>query len=363
MAKLTLANIAAGFALITTINNNNDLIEALFEKTLSLDGTTPNAMTANLDMNSQTIDNLSAGVIGTQAVNLNQVNSAIAAAGASLPTGPIAAALVTVADVGGNFVSADVEGVLAEYLTGSLTYSGANIFSGIPTFTAQPVFKAAGGILIQDVGGTDSISISHDGTSVTVAQTNTLDFSFLALDGAGAYKFVENLQVRSGNAFNVMDLDNAEFVAISNVDGEVFITSAGAVPDGITLDPGSATDDVLITQGNLKLGTGYLFLKENATVIPTLALHGGIYVQNATKVLNYRNSDGDVFAIGGVGADQPTSTTAALEDVTNIINTQARKVTGFTVYNASTKKLVSATSQLDNSVWVDATGATVHTPV
>ena len=51
MAKLTLNNITSGFESHTAHNANNDLIEQALEKTLSRDGTSPNQMQANFDMN------------------------------------------------------------------------------------------------------------------------------------------------------------------------------------------------------------------------------------------------------------------------------------------------------------------------
>ena len=51
MAKLTLTDITAGQGASTTINANNTLAEAALENTVSLDGTAPNAMSANFDMN------------------------------------------------------------------------------------------------------------------------------------------------------------------------------------------------------------------------------------------------------------------------------------------------------------------------
>ncbi len=55
MAKLTLADVVtfiSDVAAKLTISQNNDLVEAALENTLSRDGTSPNAMSANLDMNS-----------------------------------------------------------------------------------------------------------------------------------------------------------------------------------------------------------------------------------------------------------------------------------------------------------------------
>ena len=61
MAKLTLENLASlsnQTSAITTINANSDAIETALENTLSRDGTSPNTMSATLDMNSNRIMNL-----------------------------------------------------------------------------------------------------------------------------------------------------------------------------------------------------------------------------------------------------------------------------------------------------------------
>ena len=57
-----------------------------------------------------------------------------------------------------------------------------------------------------------------------------------------------------------------------------------------------------------------------------------------------------------------TSTTVLLEDITDDINT-VDKIQARTVYNTTTKKTVTADSATAGAVWVDATGATAHTPV
>lgn len=59
MAKLTLKDITTNrLTSINNYNSNNDLVEAAIENTLSRDGTTPNQMEAQLDMNSNQIINL-----------------------------------------------------------------------------------------------------------------------------------------------------------------------------------------------------------------------------------------------------------------------------------------------------------------
>lgn len=69
MAKLTLNNINSRYASVAALNDNFDLIETALENTLSRDGTTPNTMSANLDMNSKNI--LNAGTVNTNSLVVN----------------------------------------------------------------------------------------------------------------------------------------------------------------------------------------------------------------------------------------------------------------------------------------------------
>jgi len=57
MTKLVLDNVASGYASVSKLNNNFDKIEIAIENTLSRDGTSPNQMSANLDMNGHLILN------------------------------------------------------------------------------------------------------------------------------------------------------------------------------------------------------------------------------------------------------------------------------------------------------------------
>src|SRR4030042_1714448 len=74
MAKLTLNDIVSGYGTASLYNANNTLIEAALENTLSRDGTAPNTMSADLDMNSNQINNLADGVGSQDACTIGQLN-------------------------------------------------------------------------------------------------------------------------------------------------------------------------------------------------------------------------------------------------------------------------------------------------
>ena len=74
MAKLTTNPITGGYASVAKLNANFDLIEAALENTISRDGTSPNAMSADLDMNSNSILNLPNPTENTEPVTLGYLN-------------------------------------------------------------------------------------------------------------------------------------------------------------------------------------------------------------------------------------------------------------------------------------------------
>lgn len=77
MAKLTLNTIGSRYGSIDALNANFDAIETALENTLSRDGTAPNGMDANLDIDSNRIINLADGIDNSDAVTLRQVNGLI----------------------------------------------------------------------------------------------------------------------------------------------------------------------------------------------------------------------------------------------------------------------------------------------
>lgn len=81
MAKITLsdlANLQNENTAVTLLNSNNTTLETALENTLSRDGTSPNQMSAVLDMNSHRILNLLSPVSSTEPVTVAYLNAAVA---------------------------------------------------------------------------------------------------------------------------------------------------------------------------------------------------------------------------------------------------------------------------------------------
>ncbi len=97
MSKINLidiANLQNENSVVNSFNNNNSTVEAAIENTLSRDGTSPNEMNADLDMNSNRILNLPEADSNTEPVRKLEFDATIAnltASGIQLPTSGIIA--------------------------------------------------------------------------------------------------------------------------------------------------------------------------------------------------------------------------------------------------------------------------------
>lgn len=140
MSKLTLNNIEAGYLSNTAYNANNALIEAAFDNTLSRDGSTPNQMEANIDMNSHRVLNLSAPSTQSDAARLADVTAAIA----GLPT--LTADMINYSGVGPDAVTLTVEDKLRSVVS-VIDYGAAGDGVTDDTFAFQAAHDAlpAGG--------------------------------------------------------------------------------------------------------------------------------------------------------------------------------------------------------------------------
>lgn len=159
MAKITLndvADLTSFTTAVAVINANSVAIETAMENTLSRDGTQPNTMSADLDMNSNRILNLPAPAsVGEPARLVDVVTN---------PT-------ITVPPVG-------TSGAVVGLLNANKTDSGNNTFSGTNTFVTQAVgdnsTKAATtAFVLANSGILSTSTVTGATTTYTSAQRST----------------------------------------------------------------------------------------------------------------------------------------------------------------------------------------------
>lgn len=191
MAKLSLTDISSGYAAPATINANNAAIEAALENTLSRDGTTPNSMSANLDMDSNRIVNLPAPVASTEPVRLVDVQdgsidtslfvvpSQTGHSGKALGTNGSAAAWRTIADLLGVTLSASANKF--PYFTAADTMALADLplsaalgGTGAANNAAATLTRSGNHALTLTTSGTTSLTLPTSGTVLSDAATITV---------------------------------------------------------------------------------------------------------------------------------------------------------------------------------------------
>ena len=164
MAKLeTLSDIPG----IAPLNANNDRLEAALENTLSRDGSSPNFMLANLDMNGRRIINLPNAVGNTEPVTLAQAGS-IAGVDNPLTTESVGAVLYPQTTAEAN---ASVTPTVYSYPPGDVRRYGG--VADRSTDSAAALTQA--GLVAAQAGGSFVIQAAHD-QGYAIASAVTLPY-------------------------------------------------------------------------------------------------------------------------------------------------------------------------------------------
>lgn len=264
IAKLTVNPLQSGYRSSNALNANLDAIEAALENTLSRDGTSPNQMSASLDMNSNRITNLAAPTSGSDAARLTDVLTV--APGTNVAT----------------FLGTPSSANLAAALTDE-TGTGLAVFNNAPALTAPVI---TGGSF---TGGTD-IAVADGGTG--------------ASDASGART---NLGLVIGTNVQAYDPDLTTWASI---------TPGTGVGTALAINVGSAG---AFTTFNGAGGTPSSMTLTNATGLPIAGLVsststalgvGSIELGNATDTTIARSSAGNIAVEGNLiyragGTDVP----------------------------------------------------------
>lgn len=91
------------------------------------------------------------------------------------------------------------------------------------------------------------------------------------------------------------------------------------------------------------------------------SIHNETNDQVNTNTDDIATNTATIAALTAAKGQLDTATTTNLTDIGHAVNT-ANKVAGKQVFNTTTKKTVTAVGNTAAAVWVDATGATTHTP-
>jgi hypothetical protein len=222
MAKLSLSTIVSSYSSVATINANFAAIAAAIDNTLSRDGTSPNTMSATLDMNSNRLINLASPVNSSDAVRLVDLQSGLGVSTLVIPsqTGNAGKFLGT----NGTVVS--WQSVVATVAAGSIT--ATELANGAVTYAKMQNVSANSKLL-----GSSATGAGSPPTELTVGSTlgvtgSTLDVNLASKNAWTGTQKASDQALTSGAS---SDFTAGQHWTV-NVNGSTFtIANPSAVTD------------------------------------------------------------------------------------------------------------------------------------
>jgi hypothetical protein len=348
MAKLTLSDIASltnEQTFISSTNANYTLIEEVLENTLSRDGTSPNTMDADFDMDSNRILNLPAATSSTEPVRKSEFDSTIAG--------------LTV-DGDGNVIGpgSAVSGNLASFNgTSGVIIQDAGSFASLLSGTALDDETDVTSASTANIGGTSTVRvritgstgpITSFGTSVSririvrFASTPTVNHNATSLVLIGA----ANRTMAAGDiGVYVSDSSgNWREIAFSPADGTpiVAVSAAKIAADAVTT--------VKILDANVttaKLASNLI----TAVKLATSAIPASVGMVNGT-ISETHAANAATFALKTLAGTDPSATDPVYFIVPSITGGyNVRTVTAATSIVVSAGSTLGATSATAFRIW------------
>ena len=221
--KPTITTVTSGYQATSTINNNFDSVRNAFDNFLSLDGSTPNAMEADLDLNSNDI--LNAGTVNTTEIVVGGISltAQVALAEDAADEAIAAAALAAASEVAaGNSASDASDSASAASLSASSASSSASAASTSATNAANSAAAAAASYDSFDdryLGAKSSDpTVDNDGNAlITGALYFNTTTGLKAYNGSAWLSLDGDMKKATYDTNNSGVVDSAESVAWSGV--------------------------------------------------------------------------------------------------------------------------------------------------
>ena len=393
MTKLTLtdvANLQNESTVVTTLKQNNDATEAALDNTLSRDGTSPNQMLSNLDMNNYKIINLPDALTDQEPATYSQLQEAIGALDAGAV---IQAPYVTIS----NDPTLTNDRVLTGSTNISVTDGGANnpvVLDITPTVTtnlgtqtlSNKTLDNTNVITVEDTNFTlqdnadTTKQAQFDLSSISPGNTRTL----IVPDTAGTMitaSATQTLSNKTLNNTNTAILQDTNFTLQDNLDNtkQAQFQLSGITTGATRTYTLPNISDTLITGTggatftNKTIDTaGPNTIKVNGNTLAATAGTATVTVPNSTDTLVGRattdtltNKTFDTAGVGNTFKINGTSITANTGTGSNVLATSPTLVTpalgtptALTLTNATGLPVSGLASQTANTLVGNFTGST-----
>lgn len=377
MAKVTLTdvvNLQNETTAVTAINNNNTLIENAIENTLSRDGTSPNTMGANIDINSYRLINLPAPEQGTEPVRLQDLKAYIDQLDGTSTIAPAAGAgdidkIVKVAAVG-TFGYTDVLVDSSFNIKPKTNDVGA---LGTTSLKWADLFLASGAVINFNSG---DVTITHSADRLTFEGANN---GYL-FSGSTPTIFLTDTDT-SGDCSISANTSNAGLKFTADINNEIAASTIEFAIDGTTsnliltptaltpgTDDGQALGTTSLKWGDLFLANGAVINFNSSDVVLTHS--AGILTMGTgdLRVTTAGSNSASVVTVGGTQTlTNKTLTTPVINGVTNGSSAAAGVVGELLTASSGLAALTASTDTNATSIsltagdW-DVRGSILYTP-
>ena len=291
MSKLTLndlSNLENQPSAVALINANNALIEDALEKTLSRDGTTPNTMVADLDMNSNRIINLLEPVSDSEPIRKGDVSGATLTTLAGYVT---AAQLAETNAETAQGLSEDAQAAAETAQTASETAKGLSETAKTASETAQGLAEDA-----QTAAETAQGLAETAKTAAETSETNAASSASAASTSASsASTSASTATTQAGNAATSASAASTSATNAATSEANALAYSArykGTSTTSVTIGTGSKGPFTTQASKNFDVGVSVLITSNADT---TNYMHGQVTAYSGTSLTV------NVTDIGGSG--------------------------------------------------------------
>jgi hypothetical protein len=327
MAKRpTITNISSGYTSTTALNDNFEALRDAFDNTLSLDGSVPNAMSADLDLNGNDITNVNTLTDASGNDFISETRGLRDAAAASATAAATSATAAETAKTGAETAYNSVQPYLdeievvgddlaagsfvagTEYDFGLITEATSGT-SGSPDGFIVTVYNNLddiGTVAANDANITTVAGISADVTAVAGNETNINTVGGIAADVTSVAGISTDVTAVAGNATDISAVaaDAADIGTVAGLNTE--IGALGAITADITTAAGNTTDisTVAGVSANVTTVAG---ISTDVTTVATNNANVTSVAGNATNINTVAGDSTNINLLGPISSDITTA--------------------------------------------------------